>query len=527
MKRGTTPDNIIDDQREHKFRKTNTEIPTHCEETKESDEHSLSMPMLSLMRFLRHKHNAMENGLTGTPQTTSNLRLPTELAKPENIKIRETILKICGDENGPLVIPPIIDHWTTSSNFKKIIESGAFYGSALLTTKGIAYTKNVLHNADIKNLDGNVICFCPGGFVDSKATLGYDKMRIRIDLRKLNKTGKYNSFFKITDLECEPYFVKMQVTPSLSISFGHDLAFAFGILFEFNEHQLLIPLSKNELVFYGDLAGINRFCLLLPFIALDKADKNITSLIYEHLRNLPEDELKKVLICLSQNMTMYSEYNFHAKLPLTPKLIYDVHHVSSNTTYSLHSLSTEDYDAKLKELANYLHSDDESRATIIAQVFGSTDKQFRASDIKNEVLLSALKFLPGMINRTPLVLGTSLQTLPKEISLIKENNKLYDVNKSNVYHINITKIPNNIFENGYADVRIGNRSVPKVSYNDSNHANVSTMIEKDTAFNSLKENWCGIIPTFLKLSQPELADCPQAELEWFYKTGGGKKFPSQ
>jgi len=369
-------------------------------------------------------------GLHGIPQTSTNFFRPGELANPINKKISETILSICGDEKGPYVIPMVIDHWTTFKNFKNILARGAFLGNAFLKREKIDFTANCLAPGDIVNLDGNVICFSPGGFVDPKAVAGDDRIRVRVDLSKAKNIGKFNIFFKVTDLCMQNYEVKVQLTDRLVVSFER---FAFpnsplAIFFELDGKKLGVGFKKNQLLFYGDIDGINRYCLLLPFIALEGAlkrenqhDSQLAADIYTYLRALTGDELRKILICMSQNMTLYSEFNFNGILKLTPHLIYDIHDVTSNKTYDLSELSLQDYSSTLTAVqeASNLH------------------QPLQQVPMKSEVICKQV----GSKKELAQLYATNYLEFKKDVKPLTEK-----------------------FRNGYVESRAGNRMVPAISY---------------------------------------------------------------
>ncbi|MBS0289839.1 MAG: hypothetical protein JSS07_07400 [Proteobacteria bacterium] len=383
--------------------------------------------------------------------------------KDENIKIRHTIFDICGDPKGPYIIPCVIDHWTTESNLESILKFGAFFGNALLKQKNITFNQNALSSFDLKNLDANAICFCPGGFVDPITMKGQDRIRIRIDLRKVDNPGQYNIFFKITDFCCPEYKTGIILTDQLSVLFQKQQPYTMH--FKFNGKCISIPLSKNDLVFYGGLAGINRFCLLFPFIMLEKVfkdgslfkedEKILTRLIYEHLRNLDNDTLRKVLICLAQNLTLFSELNFYSMLRLSTNLIYDIHYVSRQTTYNLHHLTRESYEKKIEELR--------------------TTKSFK----------------------------TSLENLPQQFEIVRTTPEgikiaLYDVmilsnGKWEEFKTDARKIDNKTIFNGYFEMRPGNRSFPFAQYSDKEQVHglpISiTLTPNFSSLSALKENY--------------------------------------
>lgn len=426
----------------------------------------------SCIRWMWHRHNPKLNvigrlgdGIYGPPRTVYNTPIPNILAQPSNKRILKTILSICADKKGPYVIPTVIDHWTTSANFSTVIQSGAFLGNAFLKKKLIEFTPNALGGPDLENLDSNVICFCPGGFVDPLAVKNKDGIRLRINLKNVNLTGRYNAFFKITDLCFPKYSITVKLTDSLSVTLGCDRGHFYGpstvgLTFNFNGKEICIAFGGKELVYYGGLEGINRFCLLLPFMALEnllhgkgcrnpsEQDKELASLICRHLLSLGDDELRKVLICLAQNITMCSESNFYCKLPLSSKLIYDIHDITNGKTYSLDGCTSEQYDSILKELSNSTPLD------------------------------AALSGLPQK--------NESIIEFSENGQVIIMNNINFCTNSFFKFENDIRNLPNNQFRNGYIETRVGNRSVPSISYEVEKQA--STTINQDIDAEIKKSN---------------------------------------
>ena len=284
---------------------------------------------------------------------------PQKCAKLTGISnelINQMIEAMANDPKGPFVIPMIIDHWTTVDNFKSILKENAFLGNQSLTRNNIAFQRNALNPCDVRNGDGDVICFASGGFVDYNAVQGLDRIRVRIDVSKL-KNVKYNTFFKAVDLCVGCFSTEIQVTKDLKVKINHlhesKLQFDFILEEEKKTYTTSSELVKDELIFYGNILEINRIALLLPFIALEKGmNKVAIKAIYKYLNTLGKPILRKLMIGLSQNATMYSEFNVFSKLSLTPHLIYDIHFVREKETYSLHNLSEEEYVSTLSNIIN-------------------------------------------------------------------------------------------------------------------------------------------------------------------------------
>ncbi|MBV8801474.1 MAG: hypothetical protein JO097_14425 [Acidobacteriaceae bacterium] len=394
--------------------------------------------LLSIKRKLDHERRF-------GPTQNYSLKIPSLLLNEKYKHIYRMILEISGDPKGPHIIPYIIDHWTKLKNFQSICKHNAFYGHASLKKHHITFIPNALGSFDKKNLDENVICFSPGGFVDPIALMNNkmglphsDLLRLRLDLSKLKTLGKFNTFFKAVDLGMGFFKVELNLTEKLTVSIEKKLwgnpitnnasTSEYNFIFKLKgAYPLETTLEDNELIYYGDLAGINRFCLLLPFIALQTSnDKIQVERIYTELNNLNSKTLKKTLITLAQNATLFSEYNFNGVLHLTPQSIYDIHLVSYNTTYEFQNLSKEAYDKALQ--------------------------YFRSDQIPKNIPLKTEKIFEYQHEEE------------SEINLYNQplNYKSFE---PTLFKINAMAIQDSLFENGYTETRPGrSSSTTKKSY---------------------------------------------------------------
>lgn len=320
--------------------------------------------------FVRQKKHL--NAFKKQPQTASNLFIPSELQK--YAKLVDAINTISNNENGPFIIGPIIHHFTTIENFKNIIKQNAMLGNQSLKEAKIEFSANcisdqILLSNDKRNLDGNVICFCPGGFVDFLAITSSDNcnlreglIRLSIDARKIALDGKFNMFFKAIDLclssgrdgrSKTPPDIIIKLTHKLSVHVNNkdarlNIEFCFGL-----DHKFEASFDESDLIFYGNLQEINQFSLILPFIALSKCvDKDFKDAVYHELEILPKKSLISILIYLAQNITSYSEFNINGRLPMQgAHLITSIHDANLQESYNLSELSEEKYSNALHQVA--------------------------------------------------------------------------------------------------------------------------------------------------------------------------------
>lgn len=319
----------------------------------------------SLLRRIEHFRTFGQ-----APQTSFNISLPAQLrAVPENRKI----LGVLGElfKNPHSFFPTVIDHWTSLENLKSILSENALMGNYALKKAKIDFESNVLCEGDEANLDGNVICFAPGKFIDPYVfydknsplpTVRKDRVLFRMNVDQFFKKGKFNSFFKITDLY-GPYFTKeLVISPSFTITvsrnmnntFGYNLSgkvFPISVSFNFKGQRETVSFSVNESLFYGDLSEINCWCLLLLFRALDKCKTpSLVYSIYEYINDLDRATIESLIIEFAKSMTPISEYNIRGILEFTPRIISEIHFDSEGKTYDFNDYSDEGYSLALKKI---------------------------------------------------------------------------------------------------------------------------------------------------------------------------------
>jgi hypothetical protein len=213
-------------------------------------------------------------------------------------------------------------HYTSLSNLPSIIKSRAMYGNAYLQKTEIPFEANVFDSRmDGPTGDSNVICFCPGQ-VDEKAFISrLNKVcRLSVDIYRnippyTKAKGKYNQFFKLSDLQFK-WASELKInTFKAHVSNAHGDG--MSIYLSFNEKNHTVILTPNEMVYYGNIFKINRFCSVQLFNIINKVDNaEFKTDFYNHLSALNDDELRKFLIVFSQHLTLFAEANFNTFLSL-------------------------------------------------------------------------------------------------------------------------------------------------------------------------------------------------------------------
>lgn len=306
------------------------------------------------------------------PQTIHNIPPLTQLhAFPENARILSVLSELRKDPHS--FFPRVIDHWTSFENLKSILSENALMGNYALKRARINFEGNVLCKDDEDNLDGNVICFSPGNFVDpfvfydknfALPSVRNDRVLIRLNIERFEKKGRFNSFFKITDLY-GPYFTKeIAVSPGFNITisrnmnntcgynlFGED--YPISVNFDFLGQKETISFTINESLFYGNISEINYFCLLLLFKALEKCKKqDLVKSIYGYINELDKVAIENLLIQFAKSITPISEYNIRGILEFVPKIIHEIHLASECKTYCFSEYNDQEYILALEKIVS-------------------------------------------------------------------------------------------------------------------------------------------------------------------------------
>lgn len=287
------------------------------------------------------------------------------------------------------IIPKTVDHWTSERNFASIVKKGGFLGHLALKRQRISFDANVFSLSDSHNLDSNVICFCPN-MVDPDAIIDIDYhdlkdklLVLRINTDAMQKSGKYNFFFKIIDL-CSQFFTKtIHLSKSNTISIYRDsrciLGDAFYVAFTIGSLKHEVMFSTRECLFYGNLFEIRQFCLQILFTAIDKLPADHAKRMYTILERESVEFLEDLIVTFARHVISVSELNVRGHLPLTPHLIQNVHFTETNKTFTLNQLTKHKYQDDLLRVSNsnYVRHLDLTDETVYVE----TEVNYRIYDI--------------------------------------------------------------------------------------------------------------------------------------------------
>lgn len=223
-----------------------------------------------------------------------------------------------------------IYHYSSLSNLASICRHEKLFGHDNLLKNNITFQKNAFTKVDRDNGDSRVICFCPGQ-VDPKAYADYfgllkkDSCCLTIDINnRYSKGAIHNDFFKLMDLAL--WFTSQINFGDLSITIIKSRASGLRIGIKFKDYDTeYVNLTQNEMIFYGNIFSINRFCAVQLFKIFTRInDDNLKEDLFVYLNALNDNELTKLLIVFSQNLTVFAEYNFTGVLPLSDLIIKEV-----------------------------------------------------------------------------------------------------------------------------------------------------------------------------------------------------------
>lgn len=261
------------------------------------------------------------------------------------------------------VIGDIQHHWTTLGNLKSIIRNKYFYSNKRLRNEKLFFTKNALTTGDVNNGDGNVICFCPYmvdflAFYDQQEKkIKRDVVRISIDANHVDSYGKYNQFFKIYDFWSPRFNYMVHINDDLSINVSKNNEKCEVTIHLCGENKTMILCdgtknSKSDIMFYGNLDGINRFCISTIFKMLRGSnDAEFERKFLLYLLSRDDNEIKKIIIILAQSITIFAEYNFNSSLRNSDRLIKTIHYVDKSLTLNLNSSSNEEYESQMEQIS--------------------------------------------------------------------------------------------------------------------------------------------------------------------------------
>lgn len=270
------------------------------------------------------------------------------LCAPDSLLLSKNILQCIHEISSfNLIISKIQYHWTTKSNLLSILRSKAFFGNKYLKQKKIYFQSNALEDADIKNGDSNVICFCPylvdylAFYVKLQRKIRSGTVRLAIDVSNIEMCGINNQFFKLFDL-CSPSFnYSIRINDELLLTFMRpERAGSVYLIISLNNKKYRIEVfskeknSPHDVIFYGNLYSINRFCLIKFFSLLYNHDKNVYNEFINYLSKMTREEIKKILVSIGQTITIFSEFNMNVILPYNNKLVKSIHFVDKQITYN-------------------------------------------------------------------------------------------------------------------------------------------------------------------------------------------------
>lgn len=247
-------------------------------------------------------------------------------------------------------------HHTTLPNLQSIVTHGYFYGNDVLKSHKINFQKNTYSpTSDGKNGDAKILCLCPGQ-VDMRAyalngTIKPDRCILTLDISHLSRREKYNEFFKLSDLNAgwEGRFIFGDLS-FVILNTKHEEINVISINVSFkNKHSSSVVIDKNNMIFYGNIFSINRFCAIQLFNIINKIENTqLKGKIFSYLNTLDDNELKKLIITFSQTLTHFAEYNFDSVMPLNEIRIKEILMLGDKKIkYDFSDLSESDYNDML------------------------------------------------------------------------------------------------------------------------------------------------------------------------------------
>jgi hypothetical protein len=326
------------------------------------EEEEKVMAAAAVIRLLRSKERRKlhENIFKQPPNSGFIPIIIPESYKELEIKLNKLRPEIVSNRK---IVGKYIHHYTSFDNLASIIGMSHFYGRDILYNKEVKYDQNVYCSKDGENGDSKVICFCPGlvdrgAYIIDNTVGGWIKtnrcrLKFSIDDEHINKFGKYNQFFKLSDFNVA-WFRRISLD-NLTI----EIISNFDIQFILNDQIEIVHYDKNERIFYGNSYAFNQYCFNQLILLISKIkNEQFKHELYSHLNNLSEGQLKKLIIVFAQQLTTYAEHNFNGSIPLQAMRIKEILVIGDKKIlYDLSKLANDEYMAVLQEFKNKNYDD--------------------------------------------------------------------------------------------------------------------------------------------------------------------------
>lgn len=242
-------------------------------------------------------------------QLLSNLDKPYRPVKCKQ-NIAERILRI----SAAIQFIKTIRHTTSRASLLSILE-GCLYGARTLKEFDIAYKKAALSSFDVKNGDGNAICF--GAFkIDPKARQE-DPVDIELSLEKIQQRST-TAFYKQLDFCFNTYGNPLTYVQLGDLKLGIKLA-------DGTNPKLILVIMKGDveiiqksiqyphyLLIHYNIPALQQILTLNFFRFIDVCDDDeVAALIYSEIDKLTDDDLEAFLNELGRVMCLTMEFNFY------------------------------------------------------------------------------------------------------------------------------------------------------------------------------------------------------------------------
>ncbi len=220
-----------------------------------------------------------------------------------------------------------ITHLAATQNLAKIMD-GCLYGRENLVNSHIDFRPAALKTCDIRNGDGNVICFGPN-LIDPMCLQG-KTVGMEFDLAQFLTATDFNknphAFFKQRDFGYSSKLIQTVPLKNETLTFAHDTSFPryqssscinLQIYGEENNLEYCVELPKYHFISYN-LNEIQKIWTLNFFKFLDNLEdvegqpaNNKIDHIYNLISQLNDVELIDFLTDLGRKMSCTSEFNFY------------------------------------------------------------------------------------------------------------------------------------------------------------------------------------------------------------------------
>lgn len=365
---------------------------------------------------LRHDEESKRvSDLKRTSDEAPSHIIPPYIPQGCSIALSERIISMAGK----IKFIKTIRHYTNINSIESIFNEGLF-GQKTLLNQFIPFKQAALQSVDLKEGDGNAICFGAGH--GSVQLFGYNMVELVLDFDKMDfgpRKAIHCAFFKQLDFHYQKEKTRIINTKNnKKILFDHtqciqhDLNALMLLCYSRETIQSLRPYQPNmrtasvprfKLISY-DINNIDNVLILNFFRFLDALDNETTKKdIYDDIEKMTDEELADFLNNVGQNLSDTMEFNFYGAHRIDFDSLVSLRMVSDKKAYDSESEHNGEV-LKISELIDDLRVGKTEKLQAAIQAFPNIFQSYRflaylTSKTDNEDSLKALFALDNICDK--------------------------------------------------------------------------------------------------------------------------------